>query len=101
MNKNDNNYKSFFIKLISISFAIIIIINIVFNLTLADRLDKIDKIFSIYELNERKNLKDKLLNDIEKSLDKDEIINKEDKVIILKLFKKLKKEFKEIELSEK
>ena len=100
MNKNDNNYKSFFIKLISISFAIIIIINTIFNLTLADRLDKIDKIFSIYELNERKNLKNKLLNDIEKSLDKEEIINKEDRIIILKLFRKLKKEFKEIELSE-
>ena len=100
MNKNDNNYKSFFIKLISISFAIIIIINTIFNLTLADRLDKIDKIFSIYELNERKNLKNKLLNSIEKSLEKEEIINKEDKIIILKLFKKLKKEFKETELSE-
>ena len=102
MNKNNNNnYKSFFIKLISISVAIIIIINVVFNLIFADRLNKIDKIFSIYEVNERKNFKNKILNEIEKNLDKEEIINKEDKIIILRLFKKLKKEFNEVEFTEK
>ena len=37
-----NNLKNFFIKLISISFAVIIIINVVFNLILGDRIEKID-----------------------------------------------------------
>jgi len=101
MNKNNNTYKSFFIKLISISVAIIIIINVVFNLIFADRLNKIDKIFSIYEVNERKSFKNKILNEIEKGLGKEEIINKEDKIIILRLFKKLKKEFNEVEFTEK
>mgnify|MGYP001044076374 FL=1 len=51
MNINNNNKKSsqkilkiFFIKLISISIAIVILINLVFNLLLAERLEKIDKI---------------------------------------------------------
>ena len=55
-----NNLKSFFIKLISISFAVIIIINVVFNLILGDRIEKIDKILSIFEMKERKDLKDNL-----------------------------------------
>ena len=58
MNINNNNKKSsqktlkiFFIKLISISIAIVILINIVINLFLAERLETIDKIllFKIIE----------------------------------------------------
>ena len=58
MNINNNNKKSsqntlkvFFIKLISISIAILILINVVFNLFLAERLEKIDKIL-LLEKNE-------------------------------------------------
>ncbi len=57
-----NNLKNFFIKLVSISFAIIIIINVVFNLIFAERIEKVDKILSVFELSERKNLKEKFLN---------------------------------------
>ena len=39
-----NNYKTFFIKLASISVAIVIIINLLFNLIFAQRLEKIDKV---------------------------------------------------------
>ena len=45
-NKNitKNNYKSFFIKLASISIAIVVVINLLFNLIFAERLEKLDKI---------------------------------------------------------
>ena len=41
-NINPNNLKTFFIKLISITFAIIIIINVTYNLILADKLENIN-----------------------------------------------------------
>ena len=51
MNENKNSgsssqkgLKKFFIKLVSISIAVIIIINFIFNLIFAERLEKIDKI---------------------------------------------------------
>tara|TARA_B100001996_G_scaffold85619_1_gene63217 strand:- start:3061 stop:3363 length:303 start_codon:yes stop_codon:yes gene_type:complete len=94
---NPNNLKSFFIKLISITIAIIIVFNVVFNLIFAQRLEKIDKIFSIFETQERKNIKNKIISELEKGLEKEEIINKEDKIIILKTYNKIKKEFKNLD----
>ena len=51
MNINNNNktssqkrFKNFFIKLISVSIVILIMINLIFNLFIAERLEKIDKI---------------------------------------------------------
>ena len=49
MNKNNKNIKNntlkfFFIKLISITFAIIVIINVTYNLILADKMDNINKL---------------------------------------------------------
>jgi len=93
-----NNLKSFFIKLISISFAIIIIVNVIFNLILGDRIEKIDKILSIFEMKERKNLKDEFMSELNKNLQKKDMIDKEDKIILLKVYKKIKKEFDELEL---
>ncbi len=93
-----NNLKSFFIKLISISFAIIIIVNVIFNLILGDRIEKIDKILSIFEMKERKNLKDEFMSELNKNLQKKDMIDKEDKIILLKVYKKIKKEFGELDL---
>jgi hypothetical protein len=93
-----NNLKSFLIKLISISFAVIIIINVVFNLILGDRIEKIDKILSIFEMKERKVLKDKFMGELNKNLQKKDMIDKEDKIILLKVYKKIKKEFGELDL---
>ena len=93
-----NNLKSFFIKLISISFAVIIIINVVFNLILGDRIEKIDKILSIFEMKERKDMKDKFMSELNKNLQKKDMIEKEDKIILLKVYKKIKKEFGELDL---
>ncbi|MDC0473158.1 hypothetical protein OAN27_04230 [Pelagibacteraceae bacterium] len=90
--------KNFFIKLVSITVAIIVIINVVFNLILAERLQKFDQILSMSDVSDRKNFKNKLLIEIEKGLSKKEMIDKEDKVIILKLYNKIKKEFDDLEI---
>ena len=92
-----NNLKKFFIKLISISFAIIIIINVIFNLILAERLDKIDAFLSILETKERKNLKNELINELDKSLQKKNMLDVEDKIILKKVYEKIKKEFEELD----
>ena len=93
-----NNLKNFFIKLISISFAVIIIINVVFNLILGDRIEKIDKILSIFEMKERKEMKDKFMSELNKNLQNKDMIDKEDKIILLKVYKKIRKEFDELDL---
>jgi hypothetical protein len=93
-----NNLKNFFIKLISISFAVIIIINVVFNLILGDRIEKIDKVLSIFETEERKVFKDKFMSELNKNLQKKNMIDKEDKIILFKVYKKIKKELSELDL---
>ena len=93
-----NNLKNFFIKLISISFAVIIIINVLFNLILGDRIEKIDKVLSIFETEERKVFKDKFMSELNKNLQKKNMIDKEDKIIFLKVYKKIRKEFGELDL---
>jgi len=92
-----NNLKNFFIKLISITLAIIIVVNVVFNLILAERIEKVDKILSIFETNERNNLKDKFLSELSENLEKNEMLKEEDKIILFKAYKKIQKEFNEIE----
>ena len=77
--------------------AIIIVFNVVFNLILAERIEKIDKIFSVFESNERKNLKDRFLSELSENLEKDKLLKEEDKVILFKAYKKIQKEFNEIE----
>ena len=57
--KDRLNLKNFFIKLVAISIAIIIVINFLFNMMLAERLEKIDKILSISEPADRYELKEK------------------------------------------
>ena len=93
-----NNLKNFLIKLISISFAVIIIINVVFNLILGDRIEKIDKVLSIFETEERKVFKDKFMSELNKNLQKKNMIDKEDKIILFKVYKKIRKEFDELDL---
>ena len=98
MQQNNSELKTFFIKRISVTISIIIIINVIFNLVLGERLEKVDKIFSIFEYQDRKNIKNNILSELEKSLEKEEIIDKNDKLIILKLYNKINKEFKELEV---
>ena len=69
-----NNLKNFFIKLVSITLAILIVFNVVFNLILAERIEKVDKIFSVFESSERKNLKDRFLSELSENLEKDNLL---------------------------
>ena len=105
MNINNNNKKSsqktlkiFFIKLISISIAILILINLVFNLFLAERLEKIDKIL-LLDKNEFNVIKEKIREELKSNLDKDNLIYEEDKILLYKLYQKLIKEFQDIDKS--
>ncbi len=91
------NLKIFFIKLASVTFAIIIIINVIFNLIFADKIEKIDQILSLDKSKFRNELREKIRNEIRNGLEKDKILNEEDKILLYNLYKKLEEEFKEIE----
>ena len=78
--------KVFFIKLVSISIAIIVIINFLFNLILSDRIEKIDNILSITEKSQRYQLKQKIKDEINVGLNKENILHEDDKILLYKLF---------------
>ena len=93
------NLRSFFIKLFAISIAVIIIINLIFNILLGERLEKIDKIISMSDSSTRNEIKLKIRSELNKGLDKENIFSKEDKVLIYKIYKKIQKEFEDLELN--
>ena len=104
MNENKNtassspkDLKKFFIKLVSISIAVIIIINLVFNLIFAERLEKIDKILLLDKKQSRIEVQEKIREEIRKGLNKENLISEEDKVLLYKLYLKLEKEFQNID----
>jgi|TARA_Y100000294_G_scaffold144032_1_gene138818 hypothetical protein len=106
MNINNNNKNSsrkslkiFFIKLISISIAILILVNLIFNLLFAERLEKIDKILLLNKNAFRNDIKDKIREELNSGLNKENLIYKEDKILLYKLYQKLKKEFQDIDKS--
>ena len=94
-----NNYKTFFIKLASISVAIVIIINLLFNLIFAERLEKIDKVLSLDKSKIRSEFKQKLRNELSRGLNKENMIAEEDKIPLYKLYIKIKKEFEHLDKS--
>ena len=98
-NKNQN-LKIFFIKLISIVLAIIITINILYNLILSERLEKIDRILLLNNDQYREKIKDKIRKELQDGLEKDNMISVEDKKLLYKIYLKLKDEFKSIEKSQ-
>ena len=83
-----SGYKSFFVKLASISIAIVIVINLLFNLIFSERLEKIDKIFSLD--------RNKIRSELSKGLNKENMIAEEDKIILYKLYLKIKREFEDL-----
>ena len=93
------NLRSFFIKLFAISIAVIIIINLIFNILLGERLEKIDKILSLGDSSTRNDIKLKIRSELNKGLDKENIFSNEDKVLIYKIYKKIQKEFEDLELN--
>ena len=96
---SNSNLKFFFIKLFSISIAIILIINFLFNTILSDRLDGIDKILSLSDRDSRFEIRDRLRLKIEKGLNKENLIKEQDKILLYKLYLKIKKEFKNLDKS--
>ena len=106
MNINNNkensslkNLKIFFIKLISVSIAVLILINLIFNLFFAERLEKIDKILLLNKNEFRNEIKEKIREELNSGLNKDNLIYEEDKILLYKLYQKLKKEFQDIDKS--
>ena len=106
MNENKNTesssqkgLKKFFIKLVSISIAVIIIINLVFNLIFAERLEKIDKILLLDKSQFREDMKEKIRNELKDGLNKENSISEEDKILLYKLYLKLQKEFQDLDKS--
>ena len=106
MNENKNTgsssqkgLKKFFIKLVSISIAVIIIINLIFNLIFAERLEKIDKILLLSKKQSRIEAQEKIREEIKKGLNKKNLISEEDKILLNKLYLKLKKEFQNLDKS--
>ena len=92
-----NNLKIFFIKLLSITFSVIIIINVVFNLLVGDKIEKINNFLSLDKSKFRNDVRNKIRNEIRNGLEKDNILNQEDKILLYKLYKKIQKEFADIE----
>ena len=95
--RNQNNLKIFFIKLLAITFSIIIIINATYNLILADKIENLNKLL---QLNKKENIdliKNKIRSEIQSGLEKDNLLSEQDKILIYKFYRKIKKEFDEIE----
>ncbi len=104
MSNNNNNdskksLKIFFIKLISISIATVIVINLMFNLIFAERLEKIDKILLLDNNLFRKEIKEKIKNELTDSLNNENMLYEEDKILLYKIYLKLKKEFQDLDKS--
>ena len=106
MNDNKNtesnpqkSLKIFFIKLISISMAIIIIINLLFNMILRERLEKLDKVLSIGRSDVRHDMQEKIRSELNDSLAKENMLYEEDKILLFKLYQKLIKEFQDLDKS--
>ena len=98
MNQNNKtNLKGFFIKLTAITFAIIVVINVTYNLIFAEKLESIAKLLSLNNKQNIEIVKDKIRSEIKKGLLKDKILNEEDKVLFYKFYIKIKNEFQEIE----
>jgi cell division protein YceG involved in septum cleavage len=99
MNQNNEktDLKKFFIKLIAVILGVIIVINFSYNLIFAGKLETINKLFNLNDKENIKLIKDKIRLEIKSGLDKDKILNEEDRMLLYKFYLKLKNEFKEIE----
>ena len=96
-NRNLTDIKKFIIKLVAVTFAIIVVINVTYNLIFADKLENINKILLLNKKENIESVKDKIRSELKRGLEKDQILNKEDKLLIYKFYLKIKNEFKDIE----
>ena len=93
MIKLESNLKIFFIKLVAITFAIIVIINVFYNVFLADKLEILNKLSSL-DNNTAEMVKDKIRSEMKSGLEKDRILSSEDAILIKKFIKKITSELK-------
>ena len=96
-NRNQTDLKKFIIKLVAVTFAIIVVINVTYNLIFADKLENINKLLLLNKKENIESLKDKIRSELKQGLEKDQILNKEDKILIYKFYLKIKNEVKDIE----
>ena len=96
-NNNRTDLKRFLIKLTAVVFAIIILINVTYNLIFAEKLENINKLFNAGDKQNIEFVKNKIRLEIKSGLDKDKILNDEDRILLYRFYLKLKNEFKEIE----
>ena len=94
---NKTDLKRFFIKLAAVTFAIIVVINVTYNLIFAEKLESINKLLSLNNKENIELIKDKIRLEMKRSLLKEKIINEEDKVLFYKFYLKIKNEFQEVE----
>lgn len=93
MTKPESNLKIFFIKLIAITFAIIVVLNVIYNTFLAEKLDVLNKLSKI-DKNTAEVIKDKLRSELRSGLEKDRILTKEDADLIKRFLDKVSSELK-------
>tara|TARA_A100001011_G_scaffold321893_1_gene343011 strand:+ start:344 stop:622 length:279 start_codon:yes stop_codon:yes gene_type:complete len=91
--KPESNLKVFFIKLIAITFSIIIIINVFYNTFLSDKLEVLAKLSSL-DKESADMIKDKIRSEIRSGLKKDKILSDEDALLIKKFISKISSELK-------
>ena len=97
MQEKNNEIKKFIIKLTAVVIAIIVVINVTYNLILADKLENINMILNLDEKENIEQMKDKIRFELREGLAKDKIFNEEDKKLLYEFYLKVKNEFKEIE----
>ena len=93
MMKLESNLKIFFIKLVAITFAFIIVINVFYNIFLADKLEILNKISNL-DKSTAEVLKDKIRSELRSGIEKDKILSDEDAVLIKKFMEKISSEIK-------
>tara|TARA_B100001057_G_scaffold203364_1_gene204061 strand:- start:2935 stop:3213 length:279 start_codon:yes stop_codon:yes gene_type:complete len=91
--KPESNLKVFFIKLIAITFSIVIIINVFYNVFLADKLDILTKLSNL-DKETTVMVKDKIRSELRSGLEKDKILSEEDALLIKQFIKKISSELK-------
>tara|TARA_B100001123_G_C15068835_1_gene930752 strand:+ start:431 stop:739 length:309 start_codon:yes stop_codon:yes gene_type:complete len=97
MEDNKTNLKVFFIKLISVVIAIIVVINLTFNLFFSERLERIDKILLLNKSAFREEMKQKIRKELNDGLQNENLLAEEDKILLYKLYLKLREEFQDLE----
>ena len=77
----------------------VIVINLIFNLIFAEKLEKLDKLLLLNRSDVRQDMKGKIRNELNDVLGKENLIYEEDKILLYKLYQKLKKEFQNLDKS--